>query len=73
MLDSKLHMFRDLCEKVGLLLPLYHRAFSIMLKDEASKWYYSKLARGHVTFETMVFRTKKHFETEENRQLYISL
>ena len=67
MLDSKLHVFRDLCEKVGLPPHLYHRAFSIMLKDEASKWYYSKLARGHVTFETMVFRTKKHFETEENR------
>ena len=36
-LDSKLYVFRDLYEKVGLLLPLYYRAFSIMLKDEASK------------------------------------
>ena len=51
----------------------YHKGYSLMLKGRASRFYYSSLTtKEPITFETMVCATKVHFETEENRQLYMS-
>ena len=71
-LDTKLRIFRDCCEKVGIPKTQYHHAFSIMLKERATDFYYDKLADKDYGFDDMVHLTKAHFETDENRQLYLS-
>jgi len=72
-LDTKLQIFKDCCEKVGMPEVYYHKGYSLMLKGRASRFYYSSLTtKEPITFETMVCATKVHFETEENRQLYMS-
>ena len=47
-------------------------AFPIMLKDWASDFYYDKITERSYDFITMVQMVKTYFETEENRQLYMS-
>ena len=71
-LDIKLQVFYDYCAKVGLPEEQYSKAFSIMLKDRASTFYYDKITGRTYDFSTMVAMVKTHFETEENRQLYMS-
>jgi len=71
-LDVKLLTFYDCCEKVGLQENQYHSAFSVMLKDRAKKFYYTKIKGNAKDFRTMVTMTKAHFDTEENRQLYFA-
>jgi hypothetical protein len=70
-LDIKLQVFYDCCKKVGLPEAQYHAAFSVMLKDCARRFYYSRITGRSYDFTTMVAMTKAHFETEENRQSYI--
>jgi hypothetical protein len=43
-----------------------------MLIGRASDFYYNKLLGRGYDFETMVILTQEHFETEENRQKYLS-
>ena len=43
-----------------------------MLKDRASTYYYSKIAGKSLDFGTMTSMVRIHFETEENRQKYLS-
>ena len=45
--------------------------FLIILKDQASDFYYNKITERSYDFITMVQMVKTHFKTEENRQLYI--
>ena len=71
-LDDKLQVFYDCCTKGGLGDAQFHLAFSIVLKDRASEFYYDKIAGHSYEFVTMVDMTKTHFETEENRQKYLS-
>ena len=67
-LDTKLQIFKDCCEKVGMPEVYYHKGYSLILKGRASRFYYSSLTtKEPITFETMVCTTKVHFETEENR------
>src|SRR5437763_11100955 len=47
-------------------------AFSTMLKGRASNFYYDKLFSREYNFNTLVSMTRAHFETEENRQKYLS-
>ena len=70
-LDSKIKIFRDLCNKAGVPPHLYHEAYSTMLKDRAEQFYYDHLAERDLQFEEMVTRTKEFFHTVENRQLYL--
>jgi hypothetical protein len=59
-------------KKVGLPEAQYHDAFSIMLKDRAAHFYYDKLSGRSYDFLTMINIMKAYFETEENRQFYMS-
>ena len=70
-LDLKLQEFYDCCSKIGLT-GSFHLAFSIMLKGRARNFYYSMIAGRQYSFETMISMMKQHFETEENRQMYLS-
>jgi hypothetical protein len=69
-LDSKLQIFYDYCNKIGL--DQYHHAYSIMLKGRASEFYYDKIFGRSYDFSTMCTMTRAHFETEEARQKYLS-
>ena len=39
--DYKYNIFIDLCEKAELLIDVYFKAFSIILKGAALKYYYT--------------------------------
>jgi hypothetical protein len=71
-LDIKLQVFYDYYNKVRVPEDQYHNAFLVMLKDRASSFYYSKITGRPYDFITMVAMVKMHFETEENRQFYMS-
>jgi hypothetical protein len=71
-LDIKLRVFYNCCKKVGLQKDQYHDAFSAMLKDRASDFYYDSIIGKTTDFDTMVAITRTHFETEENRQVYLT-
>ena len=71
-LNSKLRIFYDCCQKVGLEPDQYHNAYSVMLKGRASTFYYDRLAGKGYEFNRMIYETRCHFETEENKQQYMS-
>jgi hypothetical protein len=71
-LDVRLQVFYDCCTKIGLGQDQYHLAFSIMLKGRAAEFYYDKLAGRSYDFATMTDMIRTHFETEENKQKYLS-
>lgn len=71
--DFKLQIFYDYCAKVGLEDYQYDKAFSVMLKGRASSFYYNKISGRNMDWNTAVTMMRSHFETEENRQLYLSL
>ena len=66
-LDVKLQVFFDYYRKIGLKERQFHLAFSTMLKDKASDFYYDKIAGRSYDFRTMVDLMRSYFETEENR------
>ncbi|KAI0997263.1 hypothetical protein K3495_g10924 [Podosphaera aphanis] len=70
-LDSKLRIFYDMCDKVGVPLDMYSVAYSSMLKDKAQDFYYQHLARQNFSFEVMVKKTRSYFHTPENYQAYL--
>jgi hypothetical protein len=43
-----------------------------MLKNRASDFYYESIIGKTTDIHTMIAITKAHFETEENRQLYLT-
>jgi hypothetical protein len=71
-LDIKLRIFYNCCIKVGLSNIQYYNAFSVMLKGRAAIFYYNNLFNKGYSFKDMILKTKIHFETEKNRQLYLS-
>jgi hypothetical protein len=71
-LGAKLQVFQDCCNKVGIIRHQYHHAFSVMLKGRAATFYYDYIAGKRHDFDTMLQLTRTHFETDENRQLYMS-
>jgi hypothetical protein len=71
-LDIKLRVFYNCCKKVGLQEDQYYDAFSAMLKDRASDFYYESIIGKTTDIHTIIAMTKAHFETEENRQLYLT-
>jgi hypothetical protein len=71
-LNIKLRIFYDCYAKIGMSNTQYHNAFSVMLKGRAATFYYDKLSNRNYRFENMLAMIRIHFETEENRQLYIS-
>ncbi len=71
-LDAKLQVFYDYCNKAGIQAHQYHHAFSAMLKGRASVLYYSQIQGRMLDFNTMVQRIRDHFENDETYQLYLS-
>jgi hypothetical protein len=71
-LDIKLRVFYDYYKKVGLQQDQYYKTFSAMLKDRASDFYYNSIMGKTTDFDTIVAMTRTHFETEENRQVYLT-
>jgi hypothetical protein len=65
-------VFFDYYKKIGLKEAQFHLAFSIMLKDKASDFYYDKITGRSYDFRTMIDFMRSYFETEENRQKYLS-
>ena len=49
----------------------YYIVFLIMLKNQASNFYYNKMIGRLYDFIIIVQIIKIYFKTEENRQLYI--
>jgi hypothetical protein len=43
-----------------------------MLKKRATTFYYNNLSGKNYGFKNIILKTKIHFETKENRQLYLS-
>ena len=72
MLGTKLQVFQDCCNKVGIQRHQYHHAFSVMLKGRAATFYYDHIAGKRYDFDTMLRLTRTHFETDENQELYMS-
>ena len=64
-------MFFDYYIKVGLANNQFHLAFSIILKGQASAFYYNKISKQLYNFTIIVEMTKTYFEIEERRQKYL--
>jgi hypothetical protein len=43
-----------------------------MLKERAATFYYNNLSNKDYDFKNIISKTKIYFETEKNRQLYLS-
>ena len=71
-LDTKLRIFYDNCTKVGISDSQYHKAFSVMLKEQAATFYYDRLSNRNYRFDDIIVITRIYFETEENRQFYMA-
>jgi hypothetical protein len=71
-LNTKLRVFYNCYIKIGLSNIQYHNAFSVMLKGRAATFYYNNLSSKGYNFKNIITKTKIHFETEKNRQLYLS-
>jgi hypothetical protein len=72
MLNIKLRVFYNYYAKVGLLDIQYYNAFSVILKGRAATFYYNNLFGKDYNFKNIILKIKIYFETEENRQLYLS-
>jgi hypothetical protein len=66
-LNVKLQIFYNYCNKIGLPEDQYQNAFSLMLKDYASDFYYSRITGRPYDFIIMVSMVKRHFKTKENQ------
>src|SRR6266702_4540091 len=67
-LNLKLCIFYNYCQKVGIESNQYHNTYSVMLRGQASTFYYDHLAGKRYNFNQMIYKTKCHFEIEENKQ-----
>ena len=66
-LDIKLQVFFDYCNKIGIQESQFHSAFSAMLKGKAADFYYTMIVGRSYDFRKMIELTKAYFETKENR------
>jgi hypothetical protein len=71
-LNMKLQVFTDCCEKVSILPDFYHQTFLVMLKGRAVMFYYDKISGNRYNYNDMMKTVCKHFETDENKQLYMT-
>ena len=71
-LNIKLRIFNDHYNIIKLPSAQRHEALSIILKKQITNFYYDKFTGKEYTFENMIELIKIHFETDQNRQLYLS-
>jgi hypothetical protein len=65
-------VFFDYYIKVGLANNQFHLAFSIMLKGQASAFYYNKISRQLYDFIIIIKITKTYFKIKERQQKYLT-
>ena len=70
-LNLKLYIFYNCYQKVRLKPNQYYNAYFIILKGQASTFYYNYLAGKGYEFNRIIYKTRYHFKTEENKQQYI--
>lgn len=70
-LNIKLNIFYDTCQKVGITEDKYDTAFATMLLGKAQSFYYQHLAQKSMPFPIMVERMRAYFHTPENHQLFL--
>ena len=70
-LNLKLRIFYNYCQKVGLEPDYYYNTYSIMLKGRASTFYYNYLAGKGYNFNYMIYKLRCYFKIEENKQQYM--
>src|SRR6266702_5853283 len=61
-LNSKLYIFYNCCQKVGIKSNQYYNIYSIMLKGQANTFYYNHLARKGYNFNCIIYKSRYHFE-----------
>jgi hypothetical protein len=64
-------VFFDCYIKVGLANNQFYLAFSIMLKGQASAFYYNKIFKQLYNFIIIIEITKTYFKIEERQQKYL--
>jgi hypothetical protein len=72
LLESKILIFYDYCEKVGIRPEDYGSAYSLMLKGRAKDFFFQSITNKSFSFETMYRMTKETFETREKHQRYLT-
>jgi len=65
-------VFFDCYIKVKLANNQFYLAFSIILKGQASAFYYNKISRRLYDFTIIVEMTKTYFKIEERQQKYLT-
>ena len=66
-LNSKLRIFYDCCQKVGIESDQYYNAYSVMLKGRASTFYYDHLAGKGYNFNRIIYKLRYYFKIKENK------
>lgn len=72
-LSIKLLIFYDFYGNFGLKEEQYHSVFSSLLRDCANQFYYDHMVNKGYEFRKMVKLTSSYFETEANKQDYLTL
>jgi hypothetical protein len=65
-LNNKLFFFYDIYIKLGLERYQYYYAFFIILKDQATEFYFNNLWNKNLGFDIIIFITKAYFEIDKN-------
>jgi hypothetical protein len=58
----KLRLFRDICNKIGLLRNQYKDTYSSILKSKTLEYYTTKIAGMNLDFEIMIEITYTYFK-----------
>jgi hypothetical protein len=69
-LDTKLAIFRDSCNRIGVPRWQASDAFPTMLKGRALQYYYDWLCSGPRDYDTMTAKIRGYFENEEQQHRY---
>ncbi|EAQ83635.1 hypothetical protein CHGG_10039 [Chaetomium globosum CBS 148.51] len=71
-LDVKIAIFRDACNRIGVPRWQASDAFPTMLKDRALQYYYNWLCSGPRDYDAMVAKIRGYFENEEQQHRYLT-
>jgi hypothetical protein len=66
--NIKLRLFRDICNKIGLLRNQYKNTYSSILKNKALEYYTTKMAGINLDFEIIIKITCAYFEIAQIRE-----
>jgi hypothetical protein len=63
-LDNKLYIFYDLYFKASINPPEYTKTFVTILASETKDYYFNKISRRQILFESIILVIKGYFETK---------